>query len=99
MREDPGFHLDRLNVGRLSAPTDNMRLADFGAAFDRVKARGKMQLVNRRGPLGHKPKLHEAMERLAEWRADGDTGRAYGWSYIKEAQAWKTHGCARMAAE
>lgn len=162
-----GFHLAELNVGRLLAPTDDPRVADFMAALDRVnglgkrmpgfvwmmegsgepgtgnteakiggdpqfvsnltvwtdvqslehfvwntvhrtfyerraewfEVLGKMHFVMWWVPEGHRPTLDEALERLAALQADGDTDRAFGWSYLTEAQAWKTHGCARMAAE
>jgi hypothetical protein len=37
----PGHHLAELNVGRLVAPTDDPRVADFMAALDRVNGLGK----------------------------------------------------------
>jgi len=36
-----GHHLAELNVGRLVAPTDDPRVADFMAALDRVNGLGK----------------------------------------------------------
>ena len=36
-----GFHLAELNVGRLLAPTDDPRVAEFMAALDRVNGIGK----------------------------------------------------------
>jgi hypothetical protein len=36
-----GYHLAELNVGRLLAPTDDPRVADFMAALDRVNGLGK----------------------------------------------------------
>ncbi len=36
-----GLHLAELNVGRLLAPTDDPRVADFMAALDRVNGIGK----------------------------------------------------------
>jgi len=36
----PGHHLAELNVGRLVAPTDDPRVADFMQALDRVNAEG-----------------------------------------------------------
>lgn len=41
MTENPGFHLAELNVGRLLAPTDDPRVAEFMAALDRVNGMGK----------------------------------------------------------
>jgi len=43
--------------------------------------------------------LDEALERLADVQANGDTDRAFGWSYLKEAQGMKVRSCAPMAAE
>jgi Domain of unknown function (DUF3291) len=50
-------------------------------------------------PAGHKPSLDEALERLAHLQANGDSDHAFGWSYLKEAQAWKTKACNSVAAE
>ncbi|MBL9054557.1 MAG: DUF3291 domain-containing protein, partial [Tabrizicola sp.] len=36
----PGMHLAELNVGRLLAPTDDPRVAEFMAALDRVNGLG-----------------------------------------------------------
>lgn len=167
MTARPGFHLAELNVGRLLAPTDDPRVAEFMAALDRVnglgkrmpgfvwmmegsgepgkgnteakiggdpqfvsnltvwtdvqslehfvwntvhrafyerraewfEVLGKMHFVMWWVPEGHRPTLDEALERLAHLQANGNSDRAFGWSYLKEAQAWKTHGCAQVAAE
>ncbi|MFZ1470993.1 MAG: DUF3291 domain-containing protein [Paracoccaceae bacterium] len=161
------MHLAELNVGRLLAPTDDPRVADFMAALDRINGLGKrmpgfvwmMEGSGERGrgntetaiggdpqtvsnltvwesvatleafvwntvhrafyerraewfavlgkmhfvmwwvPAGHRPTLDEALERLAHVQANGDSDHAFGWSYLKEAQAWKTHACANVAAE
>jgi hypothetical protein len=37
----PGYHLAELNVGRLLAPTDDPRVAEFMAALDRIDGLGK----------------------------------------------------------
>ncbi len=37
----PGYHLAELNVGRLLAPTDDPRVADFMNALDKVNGLGK----------------------------------------------------------
>ena len=31
--------------------------------------------------------------------AGTDSEHAFGWTYLKEAQLWKTHGCAQGTAE
>lgn len=167
MTAAPAFHLAELNVGRLLAPTDDPRVAEFMAALDKVNGLGKrmpgfvwmmegsgapgtgnteakiggdpqfvsnltvwtdvqslehfvwntvhrafyerraewfevlgrMHFVMWWVPAGHKPTLDEALERLAHLQANGDSDHAFGWSYLKEAQAWKTRGCTGVAAE
>ena len=160
-------HLAELNVGRLLAPTDDPRVAEFMAALDRVnglgkrspgfvwmmegsgepgtgnteakidgdaqfvsnltvwenvetlehfvfntvhrafyerrqewfEVLGKMHFVMWWVPAGHRPTLDEALERLKHLEAHGDSDHAFGWTYLKEAQAWKIHACAQVAAE
>jgi hypothetical protein len=167
MIQPPGMHLAELNVGRLLAPTDDPRVAEFMAALDRVnglgkrmpgfvwmmegsgepgtgntetkiggdpqfvsnltvwesvetlehfvfntvhrafyerraewfEVLGKMHFVMWWVAAGHRPSLDEALERLALREANGDSDAAFGWAYLKEAQAWKAHGCAPVAAE
>ena len=36
-----GYHLAELNVGRLQAPTDDPRVAEFMANLDRINGMGK----------------------------------------------------------
>jgi hypothetical protein len=60
---------------------------------------GQMHFVMWWLPAGHRPTLDEALEKLAHKQEYGDSDVAFGWSYLKEAQAWKTHGCASVAAE
>ncbi|WP_028914205.1 DUF3291 domain-containing protein [Pseudorhodobacter ferrugineus] len=161
------MHLAELNVGRLLAPTDDPRVADFMENLDRVNGLGKRmpgfvwmmewsgepgtgntdakiggdpqyvsnltvwedaasletfvwktvhkQFYDRRAewfevlgkmhfvmwwvPAGHRPTLDEALEKLAYKQEHGDSDVAFGWSYLSDAQAWKTHGCAEVAAE
>ena len=99
MSQSPVMHLAELNVGRLQAPTDDPRVAGFAAALDRGNGLGKMHFVMWWVPAGHKPTLDEALDRLAQLQANGDSDHAFGWSYLKDARLWKDHGCARMAAE
>lgn len=162
-----GHHLAELNIGRLLAPTDDPRVADFMNALDRVNGMGKrmpgfvwmmegsggpgtgnttskldgdpqfvsnltvwenvetlesfvwntvhrafyerrqewfevlgkMHFVMWWVPVGHMPTLDEALAKLAQKQENGDSDQAFGWSYLKEAQAWKTHGCTQVAAE
>ena len=60
---------------------------------------GRMHFVMWWVPAGHRPTLDEALERLKHLEAHGDSDQAFGWKYLKEAQAWKTRGCAQVAAE
>jgi hypothetical protein len=162
-----GHHLAELNVGRLLAPTDNPRVAEFMANLDRVNGLGKRmpgfvwmmegsgepgtgnteakidgdpqyvsnltvwqdapslerfvwgtvhkQFYDRRAawfevlgdmhfamwwvPEGHRPTLSEALDRLDHRRENGDSDHAFGWSYLKDAKLWRTHGCGPVAAE
>ncbi len=48
---------------------------------------------------GERPTFAEGMARWRHLQDNGNTDHAFGWSYLKEAQAWKTHSCAPMAAE
>ena len=41
MIQPEGYHLAELNVGRLLAPTDDPRVAEFMANLDRVNGLGK----------------------------------------------------------
>jgi hypothetical protein len=162
-----GHHLAELNIGRLLAPTNDPRVAEFMNALDRVNGMGKrmpgfvwmmegsgepgtgntaakldgdpqfvsnltvwenvgslenfvwntvhrtfyerraewfevlgkMHFVMWWVPVGHKPTLDEALARLAQKQENGDSDHAFGWSYLTEAQSWKTHGCTKVAAE
>ena len=51
---------------------------------------GKMHFVMWWLPAGHQPTLDEALERLEHLRKTGDSDHAFGWSYLKDAQLWKT---------
>ena len=165
--QQAGHHLAELNIGRLLAPTDDPRVAEFMGALDRVNGMGKrmpgfvwmmegsgepgtgnteakldgdaqfvsnltvwenvatlenfvwntvhrvfyerraewfevlgkMHFVMWWVPMGYRPTLAEALARLALKQANGDTDQAFGWAYLKQAVAWKTHGCAQLAAE
>ena len=60
---------------------------------------GKMHFVMWWIPAGHRPTLDEALARLAMLETNGDGDDAFGWTYLKEAQLWKSHGCSQVAAE
>ena len=160
-------HIAELNIGRLVAPVDDPRVADFMQALDLVNGLGKRmpgfvwmmegsgepgtgntennigddpqfvanltvwedvsslenfvfntvhkKFYDRRAEWfelmadqhfvmwhveeGHKPSLDEALERLAYKQEHGDSDHAFGWSYIKEAQLYKTKACAPPAQE
>lgn len=163
---DAPRHLAELNVGRLLAPTDDPRVAEFMQALDFVNGLGKRMpgfvwmmegsggpntgntdskidgdpqfvsnltvwesvetlenfvwnTVHRRFyerraewfeilgrmhfvmwwvPIGHRPTLAEALERLDHRERHGDTDEAFGWAYLQDAELWRTRGCA-IAAE
>jgi hypothetical protein len=60
---------------------------------------GKMHFVMWWVPQGHQPTLDEALARLDHLEANGPSDHAFGWSFITDAQLWKSHGCAQVAAE
>lgn len=60
---------------------------------------GKMHFVMWWVPEGHRPTLTEALARLDLLQTGGASDEAFGWSYLKDAQLWKSHGCAQVAAE
>lgn len=45
------------------------------------------------GP-GHRPSLEEALERLADLRANGPSERAFGWESLPSATLWREARCA-----
>lgn len=160
-----GMHLAELNVGRLVAPTDDPRVADFMDNLERINGLGKRmpgfvwmmeggegagntqasidgdaryvpnlsvwedveslekfvwgtihkRFYERRAewfevlgqmhfvmwwvPRGHRPTLEEALARLDHLRENGDSDHAFGWSHLKQAQMWRSHGCSDVAAE
>lgn len=60
---------------------------------------GDMHFVMWWVPAGDKPDLDEGMARLAILKEQGEGEDAFGWSYLKDATMWKTHGCQHVAAE
>jgi hypothetical protein len=60
---------------------------------------GEMHLVFWWVPEGHRPTLEEALERLADLRAHGESERAFGWGRLKEARLWQERRCGAVAAE
>ena len=162
----PGYHLAELNVGRLVAPTDDPRVAEFMNALDKINGMGKRmpgfvwmmegsgepgtgntdakiegdpqyvsnltvwesvetlenfvwntvhrQFYARRQEwfevlgkmhfvmwwvqVGHRPTLNEALARLELLTKNGDSEEAFGWSYLRQAQLYKTQSCSPMAA-
>lgn len=161
------MHLAQLNVGRLIAPTDDPRVAEFMASLDRVNGLGQRmpgfvwmmegsggpgtgntdtkidddpqlvsnltvwedvqsletfvfntvhrQFFERRaewfevmGPMhfvmwwvepGHRPSMEEALAKLAQRRADGDSDEAFGWSWLKDAQIGREATACDVAAQ
>ncbi|WP_299844248.1 DUF3291 domain-containing protein [uncultured Paracoccus sp.] len=48
-------------------------------------------------PVGHRPTIAEAMQRLSQLAAQGDTPEAFGWSGLRNADLWKTRQCGEAA--
>ncbi|QDY68752.1 DUF3291 domain-containing protein [Qingshengfaniella alkalisoli] len=59
----------------------------------------KMHFVMWWVPAGTVPSLSDAMERLTHLNTHGDSDYAFGWSHLKDAQLWRSHNCAQIAAE
>ena len=60
---------------------------------------GEMHFVMWWVPAGHKPSMEEALGRLEHLKAHGDSDHAFGWSYLKQAQLWRSRACTLQAAE
>jgi hypothetical protein len=45
-------------------------------------------------PVGHRPTVHEAVERLQSLERNGPSDSAFGWESVPSAQLWKTGRCA-----
>ena len=61
----PTHHLAELNIGRLLAPTDDPRVAEFMAALDRVNGLGSPRGMGE--PFGQPPGVAiEALHRLTD---------------------------------
>jgi len=100
---DPQF-VSNLTVWETAEALENFVFGTVHRLFYERRAEwfevlGKMHFVMWWVPAGHQPTLDEALAMLAELQANGDTDRAFGWSYLKDAQAWKAHGGAQAAAE
>lgn len=50
-------------------------------------------------PVGHRPSLAEAMERLEHLNRHGPTDHAFDWEHLPEARLWRGQRCAGVAAE
>jgi hypothetical protein len=50
-------------------------------------------------PEGHRPTLEEGLERLGQLRAQGESERAFGWAWLREARLWRERACGAVAAE
>ncbi len=44
-------------------------------------------------PVGHRPDLHEAMRKFRHWQENGDSGHAFGWSYLPQVKLWQERKC------
>ena len=90
MRQPAGHHQAELNVGRLPAPTDDPRVADFMSALDRVNRLGK-RVPGFGWKTVHRPTLDEDIAHLAAMQAQRDGDEAFGWAFAKQAHLWKTN--------
>ena len=100
---DPQF-VSNLTVWENIAGLENFVWNTVHRAFYERRAEwfevlGKMHFVMWWMPVGHKPTLDEALAKLALKQKNGDSDEAFGWSHLKDAQAWKTYGCTEVAAE
>ncbi len=59
---------------------------------------GEMHFVMWWVPVGHRPTLDEALERLERRRVNGDSADAFGWEWLREARLHRVRSC-REAAE
>lgn len=50
-------------------------------------------------PVGHRPDVAEGMSRWRHMAEHGNSDHAFGWSHLKAARLWKSHGCAQVTAE
>ncbi|WP_299670896.1 DUF3291 domain-containing protein [uncultured Roseobacter sp.] len=48
-------------------------------------------------PVGHKPSIDEAMARFQLLERQGESGEAFGWAHLKDAQLWKDKRCGAAA--
>ena len=71
----------------------------YGRKAEWYDAIGNGNLVLWWVPEGHRPSAAEGMARWHYMKDQGYSDHAFGWSYLKDAQAWKTHGCTQVAAE
>ena len=60
---------------------------------------GEMHFVMWWVPVGHRPTLEEALERLEHLKQHGDSDHAFGWSYLAQAKLWRSRACVVEAAE
>jgi hypothetical protein len=50
-------------------------------------------------PQDVRPTIAQAMERFRHLETHGNSDHAFGWSYLNDANMWRSHGCAPIAAE
>jgi hypothetical protein len=60
---------------------------------------GEMHFVMWWVPVGHRPTMEEALQRLEHLKQHGDSDHAFGWSYLAQAKLWRSRACVVEAAE
>lgn len=84
---DPQF-VPNLTVWETAAQLETFVFDTLHAKFMDRRAEwfevlGKMHFVMWWGPCGHRPTLDEALAKLAQLEAQGDSAAAFGWNYLR----------------
>ena len=64
---------------------------------DADQAWGGHRLVMWWVPVGHRPTIVEAVDRLEHLKEHGDSDHAFGWAHLRQAKLWKTKQCGEVA--
>jgi hypothetical protein len=80
------------SLGRFVFETVHARF--YARRADWFEVLGAQHFVMWWVPAGHRPTLDEAMQRLAMRERDGDSDRAFGWSWLEQGRAFSAKRCA-----